>query len=210
MLLALLSHEAEVMGIEREIQDKVKLQIDESQKEYYLREQMRAISQELGEDESVQDEAYEYMEKINALKLAPEITEKLLKEADRLARTASASQEAYVIRNYLDTCLDLPWNKSTKDKTDLARTKAVLDKDHYGLDKVKDRILETIAVRQLAPDIKGQIICLYGPPGVGKTSIAKSIAKALGRKYERISLGGVRDESDIRGHRKTYVGIAPT
>ena len=209
MLLALLSHEAEVMGIEREIQDKVKLQIDESQKEYYLREQMRAISQELGEDESVQDEAYEYMEKINALKLAPEITEKLLKEADRLARTASASQEAYVIRNYLDTCLDLPWNKSTKDKTDLARTKAVLDKDHYGLDKVKDRILETIAVRQLAPDIKGQIICLYGPPGVGKTSIAKSIAKALGRKYERISLGGVRDESDIRGHRKTYVGAMP-
>lgn len=209
MLLALLSHEAEVMGIEREIQDKVKLQIDESQKEYYLREQMRAISQELGEDESVQDEAYEYMEKINALKLASEITEKLLKEADRLARTASASQEAYVIRNYLDTCLDLPWNKSTKDKTDLARTKAVLDKDHYGLDKVKDRILETIAVRQLAPDIKGQIICLYGPPGVGKTSIAKSIAKALGRKYERISLGGVRDESDIRGHRKTYVGAMP-
>ena len=209
MLLALLSHEAEVMGIEREIQDKVKLQIDESQKEYYLREQMRAISQELGEDESVQDEAYEYMEKINALKLAPEITEKLLKEADRLARTAAASQEAYVIRNYLDTCLDLPWNKSTKDKTDLARTKAVLDKDHYGLDKVKDRILETIAVRQLAPDIKGQIICLYGPPGVGKTSIAKSIAKALGRKYERISLGGVRDESDIRGHRKTYVGAMP-
>ncbi len=209
MLLALLSHEAEVMGIEREIQDKVKLQIDESQKEYYLREQMRAISQELGEDESVQDEAYEYMEKINALKLAPEITEKLLKEADRLARTASASQEAYVIRNYLDTCLDLPWNKSTKDKTDLARTKAVLDKDHYGLDKVKDRILETIAVRQLAPDIKGQIICLYGPPGVGKTSVAKSIAKALGRKYERISLGGVRDESDIRGHRKTYVGAMP-
>ena len=209
MLLALLSHEAEVMGIEREIQDKVKLQIDESQKEYYLREQMRAISQELGEDESVQDEAYEYMEKINALKLATEITEKLLKEADRLARTASASQEAYVIRNYLDTCLDLPWNKSTKDKTDLARTKAVLDKDHYGLDKVKDRILETIAVRQLAPDIKGQIICLYGPPGVGKTSVAKSIAKALGRKYERISLGGVRDESDIRGHRKTYVGAMP-
>lgn len=209
MLLALLSHEAEVMGIEREIQDKVKLQIDESQKEYYLREQMRAISQELGEDESVQDEAYDYMEKINALKLAPEITEKLLKEADRLARTASASQEAYVIRNYLDTCLDLPWNKSTKDKTDLARTKAVLDKDHYGLDKVKDRILETIAVRQLAPDVKGQIICLYGPPGVGKTSIAKSIAKALGRKYERISLGGVRDESDIRGHRKTYVGAMP-
>ena len=209
MLLALLSHEAEVMGIEREIQDKVKLQIDESQKEYYLREQMRAISQELGEDESVQDEAYEYMEKINALKLAPEITEKLLKEADRLARTASASQEAYVIRNYLDTCLDLPWNKSTKDKTDLARTKVVLDKDHYGLDKVKDRILETIAVRQLAPDIKGQIICLYGPPGVGKTSVAKSIAKALGRKYERISLGGVRDESDIRGHRKTYVGAMP-
>ena len=199
MLLALLSHEAEVMGIEREIQDKVKLQIDESQKEYYLREQMRAISQELGEDESVQDEAYEYMEKINALKLAPEITEKLLKEADRLARTASASQEAYVIRNYLDTCLDLPWNKSTKDKTDLARTKAVLDKDHYGLDKVKDRILETIAVRQLAPDIKGQIICLYGPPGVGKTTLAQIIANKLETPFYTLSAvtSGVKDVRDV-------------
>ena len=209
MLLALLSHEAEVMGIEREIQDKVKLQIDESQKEYYLREQMRAISQELGEDDDTTAEAEEYRRRITELHLAEDSEKKLLKEVDRLSKMQGSNQEATVIRTYLDTCLDLPWNKSTKDKTDLARTKAVLDKDHYGLDKVKDRILETIAVRQLAPDIKGQIICLYGPPGVGKTSIAKSIAKALGRKYERISLGGVRDESDIRGHRKTYVGAMP-
>ncbi len=209
MLLAMLSREAEVMGIERDIQEKVRQQIDESQKEYYLREQMRVLSRELGEEESVQEEAYEYMDKISALGLSEEVSEKLMKEADRLARTASSSQEAYVIRNYLDTCLALPWNKTTKDKTDLKRTRSILDKDHYGMNKVKERILETIAVRQLAPDIKGQIICLYGPPGVGKTSVAKSVAKALGRKYERISLGGVRDESDIRGHRKTYVGAMP-
>lgn len=209
MLLAMLSREAEVMGIEREIQDKVRQQIDDSQKEYYLREQMRVISRELGEEDSVQDEAYDYMDKITELGLPEEISEKLMKEADRLARTAQSSQEAYVIRNYLDTCLELPWNTKTKDKTDIKRTKSILDKDHYGMKKVKERILETIAVRKLAPDIKGQIICLYGPPGVGKTSVAKSIAKSLGRKYVRISLGGIRDESDIRGHRKTYVGAMP-
>ncbi len=209
MLLAMLSREAEVMGIEREIQDKVRQQLDESQKEYYLREQMKVISHELGEDDSVQDEAYDYMDRIAALKLPDETAEKLMKEADRLSKTSSSSQESYVIRNYLDTCLELPWNKTTKDKTDLKRTRRILDKDHYGMQKVKDRILETIAVRKLAPDLKGQIICLYGPPGVGKTSVAKSIARSLGRSYARISLGGVRDESDIRGHRKTYVGAMP-
>lgn len=209
MLLAMLSRETEIMGIEREIQEKLRQQVDQSQKEYYLREQMKAIASELGEEESVQDEAYEYMERIYALKLPEETEEKLVKEADRLARTSSASQESFVIRNYLDTVLDMPWNASTKDKNDIKRTEKILNKDHFGLTKVKERILESIAVRQLAPDIKGQILCLYGPPGVGKTSVAKSIAKSLGRKYVRISLGGVRDEADIRGHRKTYVGAMP-
>lgn len=209
MLLAMLSREAEVMGIEKEIQDKLRQQVDESQREYYLREQMKVISRELGEEDSVQDEAFDYLDRINELSLPEEISEKLCKEADRLARTSSSSQEAYVIRNYLDTCLELPWNRFTKDKIDLKKVKAQLDRDHYGMDKVKERILETIAVKKLAPDGSGQIICLYGPPGVGKTSVAKSIAKALGRKYVRISLGGVRDESDIRGHRKTYVGAMP-
>lgn len=209
MLLAMLSREAEVMGIEREIQERVRQQMDETQKEYYLREQMRVISRELGEEDSVQEEAYEYMDRIGELTLPEEVSEKLMKEAERLSRMQSGSQEAYVVRNYLDTCLDLPWNKSTKDKTDIKRTRTILDKDHYGMEKVKERILETIAVRKLAPDIKGQIICLYGPPGVGKTSVAKSIARSLGRKYARISLGGIRDESDIRGHRKTYVGAMP-
>lgn len=209
MLLAVLSRESEVLGLEREIKDKIGQQIDRSQKEYYLREQMRAIAAELGEDDNVQDEIYEYIDAIDALGLPAETAEKLIKEVNRLAHTSSSSQEGYVIRNYLDTCLELPWNKLTKDKTDLKRTRSILDKDHYGMEKVKERILETIAVKKLAPDIKGQIICLYGPPGVGKTSVAKSIARSLGRKYARISLGGVRDESDIRGHRKTYVGAMP-
>ena len=209
MLLAILSREAEVMGLEREIQQKVRQQLDDSQKEYYLREQLKVISHELGDDDSVQDEAYDYMDRITELKLPEDVSEKLMKEADRLARTSQSSQESYVIRNYLDTCLELPWNKTTKDKTDIKRTRSVLNKDHYGMEKVKERILETIAVRKLAPDVKGQIICLYGPPGVGKTSVAKSIARSLGKKYARISLGGIRDESDIRGHRKTYVGAMP-
>lgn len=209
MLFAILSRETEILGIERHIQDKLRQQIDESQKEYYLREQMRAISRELGDEEPIQDEANEYIERITALNLDEDLEDKLLREAERLARTAPVSQEAFVIRNYLDTCLDLPWNSSTDDNIDIAHTRSVLDKDHYGMKKVKERILETIAVRQLAPDIKGQIICLYGPPGVGKTSVAKSIAKSMGRKYVRISLGGIRDEADIRGHRKTYVGAMP-
>ncbi len=209
MLLAMISRETELLSIEQEIQEKVRHQVDSSQRDYYLREQMKAISSELGEDESVQDEAYDYLDRINELNLSDEVREKLSKEADRLSRTSSSSQEAYVIRNYLDTCLDLPWNKFTKDKLDLKKTKARLDKDHYGMEKVKERILETIAVKKLVPEGSGQIICLYGPPGVGKTSVAKSIAGALGKKYVRISLGGVRDESDIRGHRKTYVGAMP-
>ena len=210
MLLELLSHEAEILGLERDIQDKVRIQMDESQREFYLREQMRVISRELGEDEAVHEESYNYINRLMDLKLEDKETEEaIFKEIKRFTHMSPSSQEAAVLRNYLDTCLDLPWKKMTKDKTDIKRTKAVLDKDHYGMAKVKERILETIAVRKLAPDIKGQILCLYGPPGVGKTSIAKSIAKALGRKYVRVSLGGIRDEADIRGHRKTYVGAMP-
>ena len=155
------------------------------------------------------EEAYEYMDRIYEMNLAPEITEKLIREADRLLKTSSSSQESFVIRNYLDTVLELPWNTSSKTKTDIKRAARILDKDHYGLKRVKERILESIAAYAMAPEVSGQIICLSGPPGVGKTSIGKSIAKALGREYVRVSLGGVRDESDIRGHRKTYIGAMP-
>ncbi len=211
MLLAMISREVEVIDIERNIQEKVRQQLDNTQKEYYLRAQMKAIANQLGESEEdeYQEDYDEYSEKIQALDIDEESKEKLFREVDRLNKMSSASQDAFVIRNYLDNVLELPWNISTKDKTDVKKVKEVLDKDHYGLDKVKERILENIAVRELKPDIKGQIICLVGPPGVGKTSIGKSIARAMGRKYQRISLGGVRDESDIRGHRKTYVGAMP-
>ncbi len=209
LLSKILESENDILSLEREIQEKVKDQMDRNQREYYLREQMRAISNELGDGDSPEDDALTYQEQILALKLSDEVAEKFLKEADRLSKMPSNSQEANVIRNYLDTCLELPWNTATKDKIDIARAQKILDRDHYGLKQVKDRILELLAVRKLAPDIKGQIICLVGPPGVGKTSIAKSIAKAMGRKYVRLSLGGVRDESDIRGHRKTYIGAMP-
>lgn len=209
MLLAMLSREVEVLDIEYSIQSKVREQIDNGQREYYLREQMRAIASQLGEDESVQDEAEDYADRIQELKLAPEIEEKLMREVDRLMKMSPSSQEAFVVRNYLDTVLELPWNKFTKDKTDVVKARVQLDKDHFGMTKVKDRIVENIAVRALQPELKGQIICLVGPPGVGKTSIGKSIAKALGRNYARVSLGGIRDEADIRGHRKTYVGAMP-
>lgn len=209
MLLAMISREVEVLDIERSIQEKIRDQIDSSQREYYLREQMKAIASQLGEDDDYQEEYDEYTEKIMKLELEEETKTKLLKEADRLNKMPSSSQEAFVIRNYLDNVLELPWNVMTKDKTDINKVKDVLDKDHYGLEKVKERILENIAVRELKPDINGQIICLVGPPGVGKTSIGKSIAKSLGKKYQRVSLGGVRDESDIRGHRKTYIGAMP-
>lgn len=211
MLLAMISREVEVLDIERHIQERVRAQIDNSQREYYLREQMKAIASQLGEseEEDYQEEIDEYTEEILKLDLEEETKNKLLKEADRLNKMPPSSQEAFVIRNYLDNVLELPWNKTTKDRNDINKVKAALDKDHYGLDKVKERILENIAVRELKPDVKGQIICLVGPPGVGKTSIGKSIAGALGKKYQRVSLGGVRDESDIRGHRKTYIGAMP-
>lgn len=209
MLLAMIAREVEVLDIERSIQERVREQLDSTQREYYLREQMKAIASQLGDDDEYIEEQDEYSEKILSMNLEEETQTKLLKEADRLLKMPPSSQEAFVIRNYLDNVLELPWNTLTKDKNDIKRVKEVLDKDHYGLDKVKERILENIAVRELNPDIKGQIICLVGPPGVGKTSIGKSVAKALGKKYQRISLGGVRDESDIRGHRKTYIGAMP-
>ena len=209
LLASILESENDILNLERDIYDKVREQIDKNQREYYLREQMRIISSELGEDENVQEEAQEYRAKILKLKLSEENEQKLLSETDRLGKMPPNSHEASVIRSYLDICLGLPWNTATKDKVDVAAARRLLDREHYGLDKVKERVLELIAVHKLAPDMKGQIICLVGPPGVGKTSIARSIAKAMGRKYARMALGGVRDESDIRGHRKTYIGAMP-
>ncbi len=208
LLYTVLLKETEVLTLEREIQDMAKESMDKGQREYYLREQMRAISAQLGEEDE-QEEILEYFEKIANMELSDEDTEKLTKEANKLSKIPPSSQEAFVIKSYLDTVLALPWNTSSKTKTDIVKSRAVLDKDHYGMEKVKERIIESISVHVLKPDVTGQIICLVGPPGVGKTSIGRSIAKALGRKYQRISLGGVRDESDIRGHRKTYVGAMP-
>ena len=209
MLLAMISREVEVLDIERSIQERVREQLDSTQREYYLREQMKAIASQLGEDEEYVEETDEYSERIMKLELSEETQKKLLTEADRLTKMSPSSQESFVIRNYLDNILELPWNNMTEDNTDINEVKDVLDNDHYGLEKVKERILENISVRELNPDIKGQIICLVGPPGIGKTSIGKSIAKAMGKNYQRISLGGIRDESDIRGHRKTYIGAMP-
>ena len=208
-LVEMLRRECQVMKIEKEIADKVNESMDKNQRDYYLHEQLHMISEELGEDDDTTAEAEEYRRKITALHLDEEREKKLLKEVDRLAKMQSSNQEGTVIRTYLDTCLDLPWNTFTEDALDLAKAQRILDRDHYGLKKVKDRILEVLAVRKLAPDVKGQIICLVGPPGVGKTSIARSIAESLNRKYVRLSLGGVRDEAEIRGHRRTYIGAMP-
>ncbi len=207
VLFACLSSEVEILELENLINEQTKNSIDKGQKEYYLREQMRVIQEQLGEDEA--EEAFGYINDIMALKMDEKSKEKLLKEADKLTKLPPSSQEAFVIKNYLDTVLDLPWGKYTKAKLSLDKAEGVLEKEHYGLKKVKERILEFLAVHILNPEITGQIICLAGPPGIGKTSIAKSIAKAMGRKYARVSLGGVRDEADIRGHRKTYVGAMP-
>jgi ATP-dependent Lon protease len=208
-LSAVLKKEIQILALEAKISQKAKDQIDENQKEYFLREQMRAISEELGENDSPQQDADDLKARIKKAKLPSLQEEKLLKECERLMKMPEGSHEASVIESYIDTCLELPWNKSTKDRINLKTAKRILDRDHYGLTKVKERILEVLAVRKLSPDISGQIICLVGPPGVGKTSIAHSIAEALGRKYVRISLGGVRDESDIVGHRRTYIGSMP-
>ncbi len=209
ILTALLEKEIDIIKLEKEIQEKVKKHIDENQREYYLREQLKVISDELGDKDGVGAEAAEYKKKLKSFKLGDEISEKLEKEVDRLVKTPSGSPEAAVIRTYLDNICELPWNKKTKERIDIAKAELVLDEDHYGLKKVKERILEFLAVRKLSKSIHSPVLCLVGPPGVGKTSIARSIAAAVNRKYVRISLGGVKDEAEIRGHRKTYIGAMP-
>lgn len=205
----ILNDEIQVMTLEREISQKAQEQMDENQRAYMLREQMRAIASELGEEDNPQEESDELRAKIEALQLPQVAREKLLKECDRFAKMPYGSHEGSVMRVYLETCIELPWNTASPERLDLARAEKILNRDHYGMQKVKERFLETLAVRKLSDQATGQIICLVGPPGVGKTSIAKSIAEATGRKYVRVSLGGVRDEADIMGHRKTYVGSMP-
>lgn len=208
-LLRILDKECQILELEKKIEDKVQEQMDENQKEYYLREQIRAISEELGQGDDPLEESGEYVKAIHDLNLPEEVANLLHKEARKLGKMPPGSHEATVVRTYLDTCLALPWNITTKDNLDLARARRVLDRDHDGMEKVKERIIEALAVRQLSEEMKGQVLCLVGPPGVGKTSIARSIAEAMGRKYVRVSLGGVRDETEIRGHRRTYVGSMP-
>lgn len=208
-LLYILDREIEIMCLDRDISERVRDQIDRNQREYYLREQMKVIQNELGDGDNGLLEADIYKDKIIALKLDKESEAKLLKETDRLMKMPSGSHEGAVLRNYLDTCIELPWNKKTKDRHDIKNAEKILNNDHYGLTKVKERILEFLSVKALAPDIKGQILCFIGPPGVGKTSVAQSIARAMNRKFVRLSLGGVRDEAEIRGHRRTYVGSMP-
>ena len=209
MLLDILTNEVYILNIEKEIVQKAKNRIDENQRDYFLREQKRIIEEELGEDDNPSAEAEEYAEKIFSLKLSEQSEETLLKECKKLMRMPSGSQEASVIRSYLDTVIDLPWNTSTKDKITISKLRKELDKSHFGLEKIKERIIEELAVTKLRNKHDGQIICFAGPPGVGKTSIAQSIAVAIGRKSQRIALGGVRDEAEIRGHRRTYIGSIP-
>ena len=206
--LKLLQQEIQMLQLEAEIQEKTRAYLDQEQRDYYLREQMKVIREELGEGDEAAEFA-EYEEKIRGLKLDSSSEEKLLRDLSRLKKQHFGSAEASVLRNYLDTVLELPWHTKTKERVQVDAAKKILEKEHYGLQKVKERILETIAVRQVAPEMPPQIICLVGPPGVGKTSIAYSIARSLNRKLARVSLGGVRDEADIRGHRKTYVGAMP-
>ena len=203
----ILTHEVDVLSLESEMEQKVRMRVAQVQKDMILREQVKVLQHELGDDGD--EEIEEYTARIEAAHLPDEVHKKLTKEVERLAKQPFGSAEASVIRNYLDVCLELPWNKSTRERADVAQARKILDKEHYGLDKVKERVLEFIAVRQLNPDAKGKILCLVGPPGVGKTSVAMSVARAMNRKCARLSLGGVRDEADIRGHRKTYIGAMP-
>lgn len=204
-----LAKEIKVLQIEDEISEIVKKQVSEFQRDYYLKEQMKAIQKELGEDESVELEVEEYMEKIAAAHMPKEVREKAEKEVKRLLKISPSSPDAGVIKTYVDWLLDLPWDKKTKDSTDIKKARDILNDDHYGLKEIKERILEYLAVKHINKSMKGPILCFVGPPGVGKTSIAKSIARSMNRKFVRISLGGVRDEAEIRGHRRTYVGAIP-
>lgn len=208
LVVKLLSRELNVLGLEKEINEATQEQMSRIQREYYLREEMKLIQEELGEDGQT-DDIDDYRRKVNALPVKQETKDKLLKELSRLAKQPFGSSEAAVIRNYLDVCLEIPWGKNTQETVDIAKARKLLDEEHYGLEKVKKRILEYLAVKQLSPEIKGGLICLVGPPGTGKTSIAMSIAKAVNRKLVRVSLGGVHDEAEIRGHRKTYIGSMP-
>lgn len=208
-LLRIVHKECQVLQLEKKIEDKVQQQMDDNQRDYYLREQIRAISEELGEEDNPVEESADYIARVEQLGLPEKISEPLIKECRKLGKMPPGSHEATVVRGYLDTCLSLPWNETTEDNLDLKHARRILDRDHTGLDKVKDRIIEALAVRQLSDEMKGQVLCLVGPPGVGKTSIARSIAEAMGRRYVRVSLGGVRDESEIRGHRRTYIGAMP-
>ncbi|WP_046215726.1 endopeptidase La [Paenibacillus wulumuqiensis] len=208
-LLDILHNEREVLELERKISQRVKKQMEKTQREYYLREQMKAIQKELGEKEGRAGEAEELRQQLAELTVPEKIQEKIEKEIDRLEKTPANSAEGGIIRNYLDWLLSLPWDKRTTDDLDLHHAERILNEDHYGLDKPKERVLEYLAVQKLVKKLKGPILCLVGPPGVGKTSLARSIAKSLGREFVRISLGGVRDEAEIRGHRRTYVGAMP-
>jgi len=206
-LLVALEEESILLECEHDIQMQVREKIDRNQKDYFLREQIKAIQSELGEDED--DEIKEYEARIEAASLPEDVKEKLYKELSKLAKTPFGAAESTVLRSYLDTCLDFPFGKKTTEPVTVNEARVILDEDHDGLEKVKERILEFVAVKQFSPDVKNQIICLVGPPGVGKTSVAASIARALKRKYARVSLGGMHDEAEIRGHRKTYVGAMP-
>ncbi|MDR0839027.1 MAG: endopeptidase La [Oscillospiraceae bacterium] len=205
----ILAHELEVQGIEHEIEENLRMRLEGQQRDHILREQLHAIQSELGEEREPDNEVAEYRRRIAKLKVPEEVSAKLFKETDKLEKQHYGSAEASVITSYLDLCLELPWNKETAERRDIAAARRALDNDHFGLDKVKERIIEFLAVKQLKPDHKGTIICLLGPPGVGKTSVAISVARALNRKLARLSLGGIHDEAEIRGHRKTYVGAMP-
>jgi len=208
-LYSVILKEFDILELERKINNRVRKQIDKTQKEYYLREQLKAIQKELGEKDGFEEDIEEYKNKMAKMELPEEVVNKVEKEIDRLSKMSPGSPESGVIRTYLDWIFDLPWNNETEDNLDIKNARKVLDEDHYGLKKVKERVLEYLAIRRLSNNMKGPILCLVGPPGVGKTSIAKSIARAMGRKFVRMSLGGVRDEAEIRGHRRTYIGAIP-
>lgn len=209
LICEILSKEMEVLDLERKINVRVRKQMEKTQKDYYLREQMKAIQKELGERDERSSEIDELKERLEQAKLPPDVLEKLQKEVERLEKMPPSNAEAVVVRNYLDWALSLPWSIETRDRLDMDMAEKILEEDHYGLEKPKERILEYLAIRKLAKKMKGPILCLVGPPGVGKTSLGKSVARSLGRKFVRISLGGIRDEAEIRGHRRTYIGAMP-